>query len=45
VVGALGAAKPGENPEESGENRNTELLQKVALMGTARILKKVLDTG
>jgi len=46
VVGALGITpKNLEKPEERWDNSEYQLLQKAALLGTARILRKVLDTG
>jgi len=46
VVGALGITpKSLEKPEESWDNSEYQLLQKAALLGTARILRNVLDTG
>ena len=47
VVGALGSTskKLKKCIEELGVVRSTTLLQKTALLGTARILRKVLDCG
>ena len=47
VVGALGSTskKLKKYVEELGDVINTALLQKTALLGTARILRKVLDCG
>ena len=47
VVGALGiiSKKLKNCIEELGVLKNTALLQKTALLGTARILRKVLDYG
>jgi len=46
VVGALGTTqKPGENLKKAATTVSIELLQKAALLGTARILRQVLDTG
>ena len=47
VVGALGSTskKLKKYVEELGDAINTALLQKTALLGTARILRKVLDCG
>ena len=47
VVGALGSTskKLKKCIEELGVVISTALLQKTALLGTARILRKVLDCG
>ena len=47
VVGALGSTskKLKKCREELGVVISTALLQKTALLGTARILRKVLDCG
>ena len=47
VVGALGSTskKLKKYVEELGDVINTALLQKTALLGAARILRKVLDCG
>ena len=47
VVGALGSTskKLKKYVEELGDVISTALLQKTALLGTARILRKVLDCG
>ena len=47
VVGALGSTSKKHKKciEELGVVISTALLQKTALLGTARILRKVLDCG
>ena len=46
VVGALGTVPKGleKNLEKAGSNVAVELLQKTALLGTSRILRRVLDS-
>jgi len=46
VVGALGTVAKGieKNLKKAGSNATMELLQKDALLGTSRILKRVLDS-
>jgi len=47
VVDALGIIRksPKKNPKRVAKTVSIKLLQKAALLGTARILRKVLDTG
>ena len=45
VVGTLGSTSKKLRREELGVVINTALLQKTALLGTAGILRKVLDCG
>jgi len=47
VVDALGIIRksPKKNQKRVGKTVSFKLLQKAALLGTARILRKVLDTG
>jgi len=46
VVGALGTVGKGldKNLKKAGSNVAVELLQKAALLGTSRILRRVLDS-
>jgi len=46
VVGALGTVAKGleKNLKKAGSNATVELLQKAALVGTLRILRRVLDS-
>jgi len=45
VAGTLGTVANGleKNLKKAGTNATVELLQKVALLGTLRILRRVLD--
>ena len=45
VVGAQGTVPKGleKNLEKAGSNVAVELLQKAALLGTSRILRRILD--
>jgi len=47
VVGALGTTPKSmvKNPKRAGTTVSIELLMKAALLRTAQILRKVLDTG
>jgi len=47
VVGALGTVPKGleKNPKKAGTTINVELLQKTALLGTAHILRRVLESS
>ena len=46
VVGAIGRVSKGleKNLKKAGSNVTVELLQKAALLGTSRILRRVLDS-
>ena len=47
VVGALGTVPKNleKNPKKAGTTINVELLQKTALLGTAHILRRVLESS